>query len=103
MRDDMAAGAGTNAAANAIPTQSRLLWILLVALLVIVMVATMWKDWYVTGLAPNPVFYLLVPPFVRWSGLSWGRALATTVAAFIGDLIVTGTFVSVTGLSTPGS
>jgi len=41
--------------------------------------------------------------FIRYTGMKWGKALTVAVTALFGDLIVTGTFVALTGPSTPGS
>ena len=45
-----------------IPTKSWILWVVLVLLSVVVGGLTMWKDWWLTGVEPNALFYLFVPP-----------------------------------------
>ena len=45
-----------------IPVQSVRQWVTLALALVIVMIATMYKDWWLTGVAPNVWFYVFMPP-----------------------------------------
>ena len=42
--------------------RSGLLRLILIGLLILVMILTAYKDWRLTGDAPNPLFHLLVPP-----------------------------------------
>jgi hypothetical protein len=46
---------------NRIPTQSWKFWGTLFFLFVLVMILTMWKDWWLTAEKPNALFYIFVP------------------------------------------
>ena len=61
-----------------IPTQSKYLWLALAGLLVLVMLLTMYKDWWLTGEQPNPLFYLVVP-LVDISASAVGMYLASKI------------------------
>jgi hypothetical protein len=50
----------SNIGVTRIPVRSRAFWVLLFLLLVVVLGLTMWKDWWLTGQKPNPLFYLVV-------------------------------------------
>lgn len=160
-----------------IPTHSKGLWGLLIILLSLVMIATMYKDWWLTGEQPSLLFYLLVPimdilstslvmfltarvfkesiPFPvvlvislgavivlqilenvekliwyriwqypgilylvfnlglysvvvtyslkRWTGIRWWLAVVMAFIGLLGSLIMSGIFLSLTGINTPGS
>ena len=46
---------------NSIPTQSWKFWGTLLSLFALVMILTMWKDWWLTAEKPNALFYVFVP------------------------------------------
>lgn len=54
---------------NAIPTGSWRFWVGLLSVFVIVIGLTMWKDWWLTGEAPNLWFYLVVPAVSMLGGV----------------------------------
>jgi len=56
-------------AASRISIRSKTLWFSLVLLFIVVMAITMYKDWRLTGEAPNFFFYLFVPPVSMLGGV----------------------------------
>ena len=58
----------SNSGQRRIPVGSQAFWLVLLLLLVVILGITMWKDWWLTGQEPNPLFYLLVPPISMLAG-----------------------------------
>lgn len=75
--------------ATKIPTKSRRFWIWLLSLFGIVLLLTIWKDWWLTGEEPNALFYLFVPPISILCGVVcvWGMAKLSKLSLDFLDIL----------------